>query len=203
MHLTAAQRKRIDEGDTKEMVITFFEDAQKRSGYSCRSATPQFSLPDVELAFNKHFNSCVIPVWISAECTVHGALTRALQNLSNVDARIVSLYAIHDLLRMMEHRHEPDLAGFNEIYETLLQRRNGFTINALMFAGMIGGQVQADVVRSVARDRCHKENSDGCEYSLVQYLTEDGMVPGSWSSTQEMALRNDIKAKYNALKEVK
>lgn len=202
MKLTAAQRKRIDEGDTNTMLARIFEEAKKRSGFR-RLTTPKFSDKNVSLAFDAHFNTSILPVWIDAEPTVRGAAERALQNLANAETRLICLYALHDLTRMMEHRNEGELAGFKEVFETIAKYRNGFTIQALMFAGMVGGKFHADVVREIALDNCHKEVDDGRNYTLIQYLTEDGVIPGSWGSDQEKALRADIANHYDALKETK
>lgn len=197
------KRFSVDPGSTAEILISAIEDAKDRCSYGGKIAGVPFKNEALCEAIEQHFNTSVNRTWAPVEPSVQGALNRALENLQNTETRVVLAYALATLVRQQEFSQSGELQGLSDVLRTLFERRTAFMLDALMFAGLIGGSTSATIVRQIAEERCHRPSSEFCQLSVMQFLTENGGLPGHWSRNCEDQFRADIREKFDALGEVR
>ena len=203
-HATLKSGKRMtqDGGDTRELLHAAFADSLPYSQIDKIKAIPHFRDDGVRSDFGKRFHARMISMCSEAEPSVEGAYDQARANLQQVEAQIVSLHTLYSLLRTSQYSQVPDLLGFDAIRKTLLERRQVFRQNYVMFAGLIGGWKAKAAICHLARETCHKEDQSDVQYSLIHFLMSGGVLPGRWSSEVETKFRDDIAAKYRECDEL-
>jgi hypothetical protein len=191
---------KLNEGDDVALLIAAFTEASRRSTYGRQKfACPPFKSDALCKSFCAALNVEVLDTWNSPRPTVEGAMEMALKNYLQAETRLLTVYAIHDLLRMQEFRNYSDLQGTSEILHTLQLRRYSFLMHYATFAGLLGGEHVTKATKLLAEECCHKPDPSDVQYSLIQYMMADEKAPGCWSGADEQSLRDDIAAKYNAL----
>jgi hypothetical protein len=190
------------EGDTNEILFWAFDEGMSNCGVDPLKAIPHFRDEGLTSAFGKKFYARVIPSYNEAEPSVDGAYNQALDNFHQTEGRLAAMHSLYFLLRTNTHGGIAHLLGFDEIRSTLFQRRDQFLRHVATFGAMLGGARAAAAAQLLALECCHKEDGENIQYSIVQFLQADGVVPGRWSSDADEKFRADIKRRFDALKEI-
>lgn len=190
------------EGDTREILFYAFDEGMANCSIDRLKAIPHFRDEGLISDFGKKFYARVIPSYHEADPSVDGAYNQSLDNFHQTEGRLAALHALYFLLRTNHHGNIAELLGFEEIRRTLFERRDQFMRYIAMFGGLLGGAKAAAAVQLLALESCHKEHSDYVQYSIIQFLQADGVVPGRWLGESDEKFRNDIKRRFDALKEI-
>jgi len=188
-------------GDTNELLFAAFEEARTYAMVDQIKAIPHFSSPELTSAFGKKFFARTISMGAEVHPSVEGAFDQARANFQQCESRLVALHSLYTLVSMNQYGNVPELMGFDEIRKTLWERRQKFLRDIAMFGGLLGGHRAKAVACMLARESCHKTDPADVQYSIIQFLTADGVVPGRWSADQDEAFRKDIALKYREIDE--
>lgn len=190
------------EGDTREILFWAFVEGMLNCSVDRLKAIPHFSSPELASAFGKKFNARMIPSYHVAESSVEGAYNQALDNFYQTEARLAAQNSLYFLLSRTEYENVPELLGFDAIRKTLWERRDSFLRQVATFGALLGGAKAAAAAQLLALELCHKEEGEFVQYSVVQFLMADGIFPSRWESEPVNKFREDIKRRFDALKEI-
>ena len=190
--------KLVKTGNTSELVISAFKKAIIYSHYNELLSCPPFCDDELVKNFSSAFNTRVVPIWEETEPSVRGAYEKAMQNLAVSETRLISMYALVELLRQSEYS-TPTVEAFEEIGAALRQRRSQFKSSVATFGSLIGGDIAKSTAMFLARDCCYKEDKNDIQYSIIHFLYGDNRNPGGWLADTEEKLRADIKKYYDKL----
>ena len=188
-------------GNTNELLFAAFEDARTYAMVDQIKAIPHFSSDELTSAFGKKFFARTISMGAEAHPSVGGALDLARANFQQCESRLVALHSLYTLVSMNQYGNVPELMGFDEVRKTLWERRQKFLRDIAMFGGLLGGHYAKSVACMLARESCHKTDPSDVQYSIIQFLQPDGIIPSRWTSEQDAAFRADIASKYREIDE--
>lgn len=190
-------------GDTIELVLDAFEKAI-RLDEAEHIAIPHFLHAGLVQKFGERFGQLpydarVISVGEEEQPSVLGAYRMACNNFSQAQTRRLSYTVLQILLQHSEYNSCAELAEGGALLSHLYGEISAAMKDMLLFAGLLGGQAQAQTIKRVAREMCHKENEDGIQFGIMHFITADRRSPGIYATAASEAFRADIKAKYEAL----
>jgi hypothetical protein len=187
-------------GDTTELVLEVFDRVIKDAGLETQEfGTPHFGNEELETVFSKRFGTEVISMGYEANPTVLSAFQQAFDNYRQAQTRLLAYTAIYHLTRISEYNDSDPRLGCPPLRTHLWERTNHFMRDMLVFSGLLGGQAHVQVLKLAARNMCHKEDTEDIQYSIIQFLTADGRVPGMYASETSKRFAADIREKYDAL----
>jgi len=189
----------VDSGDTNELVLTAIDKCRFYAGVNQLRVAPLVSNNDFLEAFEKRFNAQKL-YFDQKDPSVDGAYEAARINLWHAETRLVLLHSLYELLKRTPHdRIQHD--GFDRIRTILFGKRERFLRTMATFGILKGGEALTEVGKLLANASCHKDKAeDGCDFSIMHFLTFDGVSLGHWKSADEKKFRADIAAKYKELK---
>lgn len=197
----AVRPKMRQPGDSIELVIKAFENAIRYNGIEQGEfGTPHVNNDRLAEVFSKHFDTKAISLGSDAKPSVQGAFQQACDNYRQMQTRMLTYVAIHDLVRESEWNDGVvNRVSCPALRDHLYERSGHFLRDMLVFSGLLGGEVHTNTLKLAARQMCHKEDGDGIQYSIMQFLTADGRHPGSYLGATSDKFAKDIKEKYDAL----
>jgi hypothetical protein len=194
-----AQKMMRQPGDTTELVLEVFDRVQAAGLETQELGTPHFGNEDLETVFSKRFGTEVISMGYEANPTVLSAFQQAFDNYRQAQTRLLAYTAIYHLTRVSEYNDSDPRLSCPALRTHLWERVNHFMRDMLVFSGLLGGQAHVQVLKLAARNMCHKEDPKDIQYSIIQFLTADGRVPGMYASKTSERFAADIREKYVAL----
>jgi hypothetical protein len=186
------------DGDTTALLVKFFLQARDFSRYDSDWACPTFKDDKIATAFRIATGARLVRHWESAAPTVEGAYVRARDNMAVATGRLITLYALHSLLKKDEFEHVTDLPGFSEILHVIVANFYKYQQTAVTCAGLLGGPVLTEMIKLLVTSSMIKTD-DSCDFSVIQYLHPDEVHPGSWGRDDEDNFRADVLRHYEAL----
>jgi hypothetical protein len=193
MMKSVPKRMYNDHGDTLEIVATTFTKAHSWTSQSVPVAA--FRCGKITDALQKRLNS----FWHPDVDDTHGSLATAFDvtysNFIRTCTRLTLLQVTTQLLQLSS----PQLpAVWEVIREELWASKLKYQRDLLLFGALMGGKQLKTAMATVAAQTCFSEN-DNTQFSLVQFMTRDGVFPGQWCSSFTDGLRDDIKAAYSKM----
>ena len=193
--LTKRQQSLIDNGDTTGIVLDAFEKVMKWNHISDVIAPP-FQDKHLYAAFVERFNAHV-EKWDKTDPSIQGAYNMAKLNMIRAHTRATCMSVIVTLLKRSDYSN-PAIANFNVIREHLYTSGCEFSRQMLLFGGLLGGDFAKEALK-VACNRMAYDPKMSIDYSVIHYLSRDGVSPGSWPTAHDVQFRDEIKKAYEQL----
>lgn len=204
VEVTKSARKSFTQPlDTTEHVLQVFEEAYRMNDAE-RIAVPHFDDKNLRTAFAEKFGGAPYHARL-INCnqeevpTVEGAFRMAENNFIQSQTRRLTLSAIYGLLKLNDFSQQLPLDCEGALLHHLYLQKELAIRDMLLFSGLLGGKVNTDTVKLVARHTCYRKDTDAVQYAVMHFINSDRRHPGMHMATTADALKADIKTKYEAL----
>lgn len=192
------KKYKVATGDTFQLLMSYFEDAVSW-GHDDLYAQPHTGVGEVDEQLRKTGRFVDFDYGQEYEASNAGALAAARNNLALTNTRIAMMSMLVQMTSPSEYARV-SIDGVDEIVDELYRKRSQYALVSLMFSGLVGGAVQTEALRMVARMYLHDPDS-AIKMSIIEYLQPEGRSPGQYLSKTEADFRSDIIAAYSRLGE--
>lgn len=186
------KRMMNDAGDTLDIITAVFKDQHNWAsnnapvgGFRCGAVTDTLA-ERLDAIWHPEINEM-------ESGSLQVAFDVARSNFARAATRITLMHVIPELIGT---KLEP--AVWSRIREDLWLRKLGLQRDLLLFGALLGGAHLQEAVKLVAVQTC-VPTKEGIEFSVVHFLTRDGVSPGRWASDFEDGLRQDINGAFERL----